>query len=547
MGSSMKEKIKKDLVESSYIKMKLSEEWINEIEQATKWILEAYQEGGKLVLFGNGGSAADAQHIAGELVNYFRISGRPMIDCLSLTTNTSIITAIANDTGYDNIFARQIESLVNCKDVVVGLTTSGNSVNVIKGIEMAKKRGAKTIIMTGQKGGKAALIADLVIKVPSNDTPRIQEAHIAIGHIFSDIVEYELFKDYANNNKILNEASASAPARIHLGEGGDTDYYLNKIGWGCVVNASLDSHRYSCKLKRIEESKEIKVMIKNHFYNDKDKYKKEYIINNIEDDSGKDIIAATILNVYPQFKGEVTIETNIPEMSGLGGSSSLSVSLINALFKIKGKELPAQRDIAYLSYLIEREFMGIKGGYQDQFAAAFANGFNYIEFKKLHNKNKIDVTTIPINLKPEILDKIEESLLLFYLNNREFYGGDIHNEQDKLLNQKELEVVSILIEKRENSIDIREALQAGNIEKLGGLLDKDHKLKNKLSPMFTNDYIEDIYSNAMKLGAYGGWLCGAGSGGCLLIVCDKNKKQDIINMVENKGGIHFPYKIIRSD
>src|SRR3989344_3536287 len=241
----MKEKIKKDLIESSFVKMKLAEECIDQIELATKWILESYQEGGRMVLFGNGGSAADAQHIAAEFVNYFRIPSRPMVDCLSLTTNTSILTAIANDTSYDNVFAKQIESLVNCKDVILALSTSGNARNVIKGIEMAKKRGAKTILLTGEKGGKAAPLADLSIHVPSNDTTRIQESHITIGHIISDIVEHELFKDpLAKSQDVVKEAVGSASARINFGNGGDTDYYLDKIIWGCVINTTLDSHKY---------------------------------------------------------------------------------------------------------------------------------------------------------------------------------------------------------------------------------------------------------------------------------------------------------------
>ena len=199
----MKDKIRADLVESAQIKMKLAENHLNEIVIATEWIVNAYKDGGRLVIFGNGGSAADAQHIAGELVNYFRIKGRPMLDCLSLTTNTSVLTAIANDIGYEAVFAKQVESLVNCKDIVMGLSTSGNSPNVIKGIETAKKKGAKTIAMTGETGGKLKGIADLIIAVPSNDTPRIQESHITIGHIICDILELALFKDYEKDEDVI--------------------------------------------------------------------------------------------------------------------------------------------------------------------------------------------------------------------------------------------------------------------------------------------------------------------------------------------------------
>src|SRR3989338_3135691 len=544
----MKEKIKKDLIESSFVKMKLAEECIDQIELATKWILESYQEGGRMVLFGNGGSAADAQHIAAEFVNYFRIPSRPMVDCLSLTTNTSILTAIANDTSYDNVFAKQIESLVNCKDVILALSTSGNAKNVIKGIEMAKKRGAKTILLTGQKGGKAAPLADLSIKVPSNDTTRIQESHIAIGHIISDIVEYELFKDYLEKDPLdIKEAEASAPVRIHLGEGGDTDYYVEKLGWGCIVNATLESHRYKCTIKKLESTNEIKVIIINSFYENKDynKAKKEYIINNVKEKAKEDIIAATILEVFPDFKGEILIESNVPEVSGLGGSSSLSVALINALFKIKGKELPTPIECAYLSYHIERELMIIKGGYQDQFAAAFANGFNYMEFKKVSKNRKVDVTVLPLNIKPAILEKIEESLLLFYLESREIQGSNIHEEQENILTKNEEEVTNLRLEKRENILDIRDTLQHGDLEKLGKLLVKDHELKKKVSPKFINKLTEDVYCSALNMGAYGGSVCGAGSGGCIVLFCNKEKKQSIINVVESKGGVYLPCKIIK--
>ncbi len=151
-------------------------------------MVDCVRSGGKVILFGNGGSASDAQHLAGELVGRFRME-RNAFPALSLTTNTSIITAVANDYGYDMVFARQVEALGRKTDLIVGISTSGNSPNVVEGIRKAKQIGAKTIGLTGKDGGKIAEIADIVLAVPSSDTPRIQEAHITIGHIICDIVE----------------------------------------------------------------------------------------------------------------------------------------------------------------------------------------------------------------------------------------------------------------------------------------------------------------------------------------------------------------------
>ena len=153
-------------------------------------IAEAFSKGNKLILFGNGGSAADAQHIAGEFVCILRKSNnRPPLDAIALTTNTSILTAIVNDSGGDFIFERQIEAYGKKDDVVIGISTSGNSQNVINGIVKANEMGMITIGLTGSDGGNLADIVNIRIDAPSNDTPRIQETHILIGHILCDLVE----------------------------------------------------------------------------------------------------------------------------------------------------------------------------------------------------------------------------------------------------------------------------------------------------------------------------------------------------------------------
>jgi len=159
----------------------------------TNEIIKAYNNNKKVVLFGNGGSAADAQHISTEFVGKF-YKDRESLPALALSTNTSSITATANDFGYDKIFERQVSSLVNSGDVVIGISTSGNSPNVIKGLEKAKEKGAITVGFTGQKENKIEKITNYCLKVPSTDTPRIQEGHITVGHIICYLVEKELFK-----------------------------------------------------------------------------------------------------------------------------------------------------------------------------------------------------------------------------------------------------------------------------------------------------------------------------------------------------------------
>ena len=154
-------------------------------------LVRSFHSGNKVLLFGNGGSAADAQHIASELAGKFYLDRDPL-PAIALTTNTSSLTAIANDYGYDTVFVRQLKGLVKKGDVVIGISTSGNSPNVLLAIEEAKHLGAVTVAFTG-KGGKLKKLADYALSIPSEDTPRIQEAHITAGHIICYLVEETLF------------------------------------------------------------------------------------------------------------------------------------------------------------------------------------------------------------------------------------------------------------------------------------------------------------------------------------------------------------------
>ncbi|MEA2450311.1 MAG: D-sedoheptulose 7-phosphate isomerase [Thermoleophilaceae bacterium] len=154
-------------------------------------IAESLRRGGKLVLFGNGGSAADAQHIAAELVGRY-LRDRAALPALALTDNSSILTAVANDYGYDHVFKRQVEAVCRAGDVALALSTSGDSPNVVAGVEAARTAGARTVGLTGAGGGHLLELCDVCIRVPSDDTPRIQEAHALIGHVLCEIVEDEL-------------------------------------------------------------------------------------------------------------------------------------------------------------------------------------------------------------------------------------------------------------------------------------------------------------------------------------------------------------------
>jgi D-sedoheptulose 7-phosphate isomerase len=162
------------------------------IREIADVIVKAYKDKRCVYLIGNGGSAADAQHIAGELIGRFKINRRPL-PAIALTTDTSVITAIANDFGYETCFARQIEALAKPGDVLLAFSTSGNSKGILNAVQVAKSLRAITIGFTGKDGGLLKSIVDICLKIPSDNTPRIQECHITVGHIICSIVEKEIF------------------------------------------------------------------------------------------------------------------------------------------------------------------------------------------------------------------------------------------------------------------------------------------------------------------------------------------------------------------
>lgn len=195
----MKKEIIQQLEESAKVKKLIAETLVEKIEQAAQLLVEAFQQEKKVLVFGNGGSAGDAQHLAGELVGRFKME-RQALPCIALTTDTSIITAVGNDYGYEDIFTRQVEALAQQGDVVIGISTSGNSPNVLDALRVAQAKGAKALALVGRDGGEMKDLAELSIIVPSNDTPRIQEGHITIIHILCHLVERSLFGGTCSGN-----------------------------------------------------------------------------------------------------------------------------------------------------------------------------------------------------------------------------------------------------------------------------------------------------------------------------------------------------------
>lgn len=166
---------------------------VEPLEVAANLCIDSLKNGGKILIFGNGGSAADAQHIAAEMVGRYKVE-RKGLAAIALTTDTSALTSIGNDYGYDHVFSRQVEALANKGDVVIGISTGGSSNNVINGLKTAKELGCKLIGFSGRDGGKMNVLCDVNLVVPAQDTPRIQEMHIVVGHTICHLIDLELYK-----------------------------------------------------------------------------------------------------------------------------------------------------------------------------------------------------------------------------------------------------------------------------------------------------------------------------------------------------------------
>ena len=190
----MRDRIQDILLESIQVKEQILRTNISEIKNIVELFIESLKKGGKVILFGNGGSAADAQHIAAELIGRFK-KDRSALAGIALTVNTSVLTSLANDYGYEVVFAKQIEALGQKNDIAVGISTSGKAKNVALGLKQAKKMGLRTVALTGGDGGEIAKLAEVSFIVPSASTARIQEIHITVGHIICELVEQELCQE----------------------------------------------------------------------------------------------------------------------------------------------------------------------------------------------------------------------------------------------------------------------------------------------------------------------------------------------------------------
>jgi len=190
----MRERIKDILLESIQVKEEILRSQIGSIVEIAELMIDCLKKDGKVIVFGNGGSASDSQHIAAELVGRFK-KDRSALAGIALTTNTAVLTSLANDYGFDVVFARQVEALGKKNDVVLGISTSGKAKNVALGIKQAKKMGIKTVALSGGDGGEIVKLADVSLLVPSKVTARIQEAHITIAHIICEMIEQELCQE----------------------------------------------------------------------------------------------------------------------------------------------------------------------------------------------------------------------------------------------------------------------------------------------------------------------------------------------------------------
>jgi len=192
--SGMKEKILREFKESISVKEKFMESHCETVMEVSKAVAGCFNEGNKLILFGNGGSATDASHIAAEFINRFKRE-RPGLPAIALNTDLAVLTSIANDYDYSEVFARQLKALAVEGDIVIAITTSGNSSNIVKALDVAKKKKLKTVVFTGSRGEKMASKAAYSFVVPSENTPRIQETHITLGHVLCLMVEEILFEE----------------------------------------------------------------------------------------------------------------------------------------------------------------------------------------------------------------------------------------------------------------------------------------------------------------------------------------------------------------
>ena len=315
-----------------------------------------------------------------------------------------------------------------------------------------------------------------------------------------------------------------------MGNGGDTDYYIDEIGWGCVLNVTLSSHFYEFE---INDKNEAKIDIIDYF-NNENPNRTHFLESNV---SELDLLKATLKTVGLRFNNSFILRTNVPMQSGLGGSSSLNVAMIASMLHFQGKSFTPQ-SVGGMAYHIERDVMAVPGGYQDQYAAAFGKGFNYMTFEK----GKVSVESL--NLPEKIIDQLEKNIFIYYLAKREVTGSDVHKAQEKSIKKNPEEVKRLLMEKRNNAVKIKDALVKGKLDEFGKLLMKEGDIKAKITGKSGCGFAENIMKKAMKAGAYGGKVSGACGGGCILFYVPDKKIETFKEKMKESNALplHFRFQ-----
>ena len=511
----IKEQILSHFEKTIGVKEKMAARSWQEIKKAALAIVETYfRHGGTVFACGNGGSAADAQHLSGELFCMLRkhhgFERRFPLAAHALSTDASTVTAIANDIGYDFVFSRQLEALATPKDLVIGFSTSGQSSNVARALKLAKNRGIRTIAFTGKKGGKIAEIADIVIKVPSNDVVLIQEAHQTCFHIICDIVEQILFGE-SFEDALGKQIVSTAPTRIGLmGGGTDVEPYAGKHN-GQVLNIATNlKHTAQLIPKDSDEiniyalNKHIKFRLKDklvHFHSDKiDLVKAVY--NHFQ----KDLPSGFDLSV--NYGGSTS--------SGLGTSGSAAVAIIGAFLKWTRKIMDP-KDIAELAFYIENNILGWKTGRQDQIAASFG-GLNLIQF------GAGDFEVKPINVPKKTLKKMRQWITLVYIGG---WRNSANLQENLIKGMKKEKSLKALHKLRDMVPKAVKLIKAGDFDGLGTMIGQSWFEKKKSNPAVANKQIDRLYDLGIKKGAVGGKLVGAGGAGHLLFFCPPRKQKSL--------------------
>ena len=326
-----------------------------------------------------------------------------------------------------------------------------------------------------------------------------------------------------------------SPVRISLCNGGDTDYYIKSMKWGNLINATLDTQNYICEVENKNHKNQINYTYINRFHNKNILYKIESLD---QKNMYLNLLTTTIKEICPKFKGSIKIITNVPEKSGLGGSSSLVVSLIKALTKMQNEKITPE-DIAKKAYKIERIILGIKGGYQDQWAAAFGGGVNYLEFKK------DEVFIEPLWLHEKLMKQIEDNLLLFYLEPRTGNSSNTHEKLAKSFKKNKGENLKIMMERRDNVLKTRNALLKGDFLTFSSLLNEEQRKKDILNSNATTSKSRVLYNTAISAGALAGKISGAGEGGCAFFICKPEFQSKVIRNMESLGAKYIPIKLER--